>query len=97
MDNTNSAELMALPGLEALRLMVAGKFASPSIAATMGFTLVEVEHGFAAFEGEPSDRVLNPMGVVHGGWALTLIDSCTGCAGHTTLPPGVGYGTSKPK
>jgi uncharacterized protein (TIGR00369 family) len=97
MDNTNSAELMALPGLEALRLMVAGKFASPSIAATMGFTLVEVEHGFAAFEGEPSDRVLNPMGVVHGGWALTLIDSCTGCAGHTTLPPGVGYGTVETK
>jgi uncharacterized protein (TIGR00369 family) len=97
MDSTNSAELMALPGLEALRLMVAGKFASPSIAATMGFTLVEVEHGFAAFEGEPSDRVLNPMGVVHGGWALTLIDSCTGCAGHTTLPPGVGYGTVETK
>jgi uncharacterized protein (TIGR00369 family) len=28
---------------------------------------------------------------VHGGWALTLIDSAAGCAGHTLLPPGVGY------
>jgi uncharacterized protein (TIGR00369 family) len=97
MANTDSAELMALPGLEALRLLIAGKLAPPTISATLGFALVEVEHGFAAFEGEPSDRVLNPMGVVHGGWALTLIDSCCGCAGHTTLPPGVGYGSVETK
>ncbi len=63
----------------------------------MGFTLVEVDHGFAVFEGEPSDRVLNPLGAVHGGWALTLIDSACGCAGHTTLPAGVGYGTVETK
>lgn len=97
MENTNSKELMSLSGIEALRLLIAGKFAPPTIGATMGFTLVEVEKGFAAFEGEPSDRVLNPMGAVHGGWALTLIDSCCGCAGHTLLPPGVGYGTVETK
>lgn len=97
MENTNSKELMSLPGIEALRLLIAGKFAAPTIGATMGFTLVEVDKGFAAFEGEPSDRVLNPMGAVHGGWALTLIDSCCGCAGHTLLPPGVGYGTVETK
>jgi uncharacterized protein (TIGR00369 family) len=97
MENTDSQAIMAMTGLEALRAMIAGHFAPPTIAATMGFTLVEVEHGFAAFEGEPSARVLNPMGAVHGGWALTLIDSCTGCAGHTTLPAGVGYGTVETK
>jgi uncharacterized protein (TIGR00369 family) len=97
MENTDSQALMAMSGLEAMRAMIAGQFAPPTIAATMGFTLVEVDHGFAAFEGEPSARVLNPMGAVHGGWALTLIDSCCGCAGHTTLPPGVGYGTVETK
>jgi uncharacterized protein (TIGR00369 family) len=97
MENTDSQALMAMTGLEALRAMIAGRFTPPTIAATMGFTLVEVEEGFAAFEGEPSARVLNPMGAVHGGWALTLIDSCTGCAGHTTLPAGVGYGTVETK
>jgi len=66
MSNTNSAKLMGLPGLEALKLLIAGKFAAPTISATMGFTLVEVEHGFAAFEGEPSDRVLNPLGTAAG-------------------------------
>jgi uncharacterized protein (TIGR00369 family) len=90
-------ELMSMTGLEGLRAMVEGRFPPPSIAATMGFTLVEVEHGIAVFEGEPSDKILNPLGVVHGGWALTLIDSACGAAGHTTLPAGVGYGTLETK
>jgi uncharacterized protein (TIGR00369 family) len=41
--------------------------------------------------------VLNPLGIVHGGFALTLIDSCCGCAGHTLLPAGAGYGTLETK
>jgi uncharacterized protein (TIGR00369 family) len=56
-----------------------------------------VEDGKAIFIGDPSDRILNPLGIVHGGWALTLIDSCTGCAAHTTLPAGVGYTTVETK
>jgi uncharacterized protein (TIGR00369 family) len=83
--------LLGLSGLEGLRALIAGKHPAPSIATTLGFTLAEVEEGRAVFVGKPSDRVLNPLGIVHGGWALTLIDSCTGCAAHTTLPAGVGY------
>ena len=43
------------------------------------------------FEGEPGMESTNPMGAVHGGWALTLIDSACGCAAHTTLPQGLAY------
>jgi len=89
--------LMAVSGLEAMRALIAGKFAPPSIAATLGFALAEVDVGRAVFVGIPSDRVLNPLGIVHGGWALTLIDSCTGCAAHTTLPAGVSYTTVETK
>jgi uncharacterized protein (TIGR00369 family) len=32
--------------------------------------------------------VLNPAGIVHGGWAMTLLDSALGCAVHTTLEKG---------
>ncbi|MBS0386453.1 MAG: PaaI family thioesterase [Proteobacteria bacterium] len=53
--------------------------------------MAEVGDGRAVFVGKPSDRVLNPLGIVHGGWALTLIDICTGWAAHTTRPAGVGY------
>ena len=46
----------------------------------MTFWIVEVGEGFAAFEGEPGGHILNPMGTVHGGWTMTLIDSVTACA-----------------
>ncbi len=51
----------------------------------------------AAFEGEPGEAFLNPMGAVHGGWALTLVDSATGCAGMSLLPPGAAYTTIETK
>ncbi|MBC7768386.1 MAG: PaaI family thioesterase [Phycisphaerales bacterium] len=84
-------QLLNLSGIEALRALIAGDHPPPSIASTLGFYLSEVEDGRAVFIGETSDRILNPLGIVHGGWALTLIDSCTSCAAHTTLSAGVGY------
>lgn len=90
-------KLLSMSGLEGLRYMLAGGHPPPSIATTLGFTLSEVEDGRALFLGDPTDRILNPLGIVHGGWALTLIDSCTGCAAHTTLPAGVGYTTVETK
>jgi uncharacterized protein (TIGR00369 family) len=90
-------ELVKLTGLEAVQGIVAGKFPPPSITTTLGYWLAEADEGRAVFLGEPSDRVMNPLGVVHGGWALTLIDSATGVAAHTTLPAGVGYTTVETK
>ena len=78
-------------GLDALQAMIDGKIPPPPIAQMMGFTLVEVRHGFAVFECEPAEFHYNPIGAVHGGLACTLLDSALGCAGHTTLPNGVGY------
>jgi uncharacterized protein (TIGR00369 family) len=86
-----------LSGLEALRAMIAGRLPGPPMAALLDFRLVEAGEGFAAFEGLTSARLLNPQGTVHGGWALALIDSAAGCAGHSLLPPGVGYATLETK
>jgi uncharacterized protein (TIGR00369 family) len=90
-------QMEGLSGLDMLRAMIAGRLPAAPIAATLGFRLTEVEEGRALFEGEPSPGLLNPLGSVHGGWALTLIDSATGCAVHTTLPAGVGYTTVETK
>lgn len=90
-------ELVQMNGLEAMRALIAGRFPPPSIATTLGFHLAEVDDGRAVFLGDPSDRIMNPLGIVHGGWALTLIDSCCGCAAHTTLAPGRGYTTVETK
>ena len=91
------AQLKAMSGLEILQAMVAGGAARPMIGATLGFALVEVERGRAVFEGEPGPHLLNPLGAVHGGYALALIDSACGCAVHTELDAGVGYTTVETK
>ena len=49
------------------------------------------------FEAEAGDHLLNPLGSVHGGFALTLIDSAAGCALHTMLHAGTGYATVETK
>jgi uncharacterized protein (TIGR00369 family) len=86
-----------MSGKELLQAIVEGRLPQAPISKTMSFWLVEVGDGFAAFEGEPGADLLNPMGVVHGGWALTLIDSVTACAGHSLLPAGSTYTTVETK
>jgi uncharacterized protein (TIGR00369 family) len=86
-----------MSGREFLQAMIEGRLPPPSIATTMSFRLVEIGDGFAVFEGDAGPHLLNPLGIVHGGWALTLIDSATGCAAHTLLQPGASYTTIETK
>jgi uncharacterized protein (TIGR00369 family) len=51
----------------------------------------------AVFECNPGEQHYNPIGVVHGGLAMTLLDSAMGCCVHTRLPPGTGYTTLEVK
>ena len=90
-------DIKHLSGLEMLRAMIAGDLPAAPIAEPLGFRLVEVDEGRAVFEGAPGPRLLNPLGAVHGGYALTLIDSACGCAVHTELGAGVGYTTVETK
>jgi uncharacterized protein (TIGR00369 family) len=85
--------LLASDGVTFLREMIAGKHPIPPIAALLGFTLTEVEEGRAVFAGLPEFRHYNPIGVVHGGFAATLLDSALGCAIHSTLKKGEAYTT----
>jgi uncharacterized protein (TIGR00369 family) len=90
-------DVAGMTGRDMLQAMVDRKVPAPPIAQTLGFWLAEVGDGTCVFEGETGPHLLNPLGGVHGGWALTLIDSATGCAAHTTLPAGVGYATVETK
>lgn len=91
------AEAAEMSGKTFLQAIIDRRLPQPPISGALGFWLVEVDDGFAAFEGEPTANLLNPMGTVHGGWALTLIDSATGCAAATLLPAGSGYTTVETK
>lgn len=90
-------KIASMTGLELLRAIAAGELPGPGMGKTMGFRLAEVERGRAVFEGAPGPHLLNPLGSVHGGFALTLIDSACGCAVHSELDPGVGYTTVETK
>ncbi len=84
-------------GLELLRLMVERRLPPPPIALTLGFALVEVEDGRAVFVSDPGEHLYNPIGSVHGGFAMALLDSAMGCAIHTRLAAGEGYTTVEVK
>jgi uncharacterized protein (TIGR00369 family) len=80
-----------MSGMEYLEAIVAGEVPPPPIAVTMRMGPIELGEGRAVFAGEPGEEHYNPIGVVHGGYAATLLDSALGCAVHTTLPAGVAY------
>lgn len=85
--------LRGMTGLELMRAIIAGRLPRPPISLTLGFTLNEAFEGRAVFEGQTGEYLYNPIGTVHGGFAATLLDSCMGCAVHTTLPAGMAYTT----
>jgi uncharacterized protein (TIGR00369 family) len=81
-----------LGGLQLLQKMI-DDGRGPPIAATLQFRLAEIEKGRAVFRAVPGPHAYNPIGVVHGGYAATLLDSACGCAVHSMLEPGQGYTT----
>ena len=85
----------SMSGLQLMQTMLAGELPAPPIARTLDFLLIEVGPGRAVFQGAPGPAHLNPMGGVHGGWYATLLDSCVGCAVHTTMPVGKAYTTAE--
>jgi len=87
----------AMPGIEFLRAMRDGRLPRPPIAQLLGFNLVEVEPGRAVFECLPGEQHYNPIGVVHGGLAMTLLDSAMGCCVQTHMPAGGTYTTLEAK
>lgn len=87
------SEIVSRSGLDLLQAMREGHVPAPPISGVLDFRLTEVEFGLVVFTGQPRRRHYNPIGTVHGGWTATLLDSCMGCAVHTTLDQGEAYTT----
>lgn len=83
------ARIRALSGLEALRAWAAGEIPGPPMADTLDISGIEVEEGRVTFSVEPQEFHYNPLGLIHGGLVLTLLDSAMSCAFQTLLPAGV--------
>lgn len=86
-------ELRSRSGMAFLQGIASGALPPAPIAELLGITPISVEPGVTVFQGSPSLAHYNPSGVVHGGYAATLLDTAVGCAIHTLLPAGKGYTT----
>ncbi|MCK9249704.1 MAG: PaaI family thioesterase [Solirubrobacteraceae bacterium] len=80
-----------MSGREYLEAIADGWLPPAPIAQVMGFDVTRIGDGEVEFTGHPDESVYNPIGMVHGGFVATLLDSVVGCAVHTQLPAGVGY------
>ena len=87
----------SMSGIEFLQAIRDGKLPAAPIAALLGMRLAEVERGHAVFEVAPAEQHYNPIGVVHGGLAMTLLDSAMACSVQTHIPAGSGYTTLEVK
>src|SRR5262245_8609466 len=89
--------LQTLSGLESLHRLISGELPPPPMARLMDIRLTEVARGRAVFVAMPSEFHYNPLGIVHGGFAATVLDSAMGCAVHSTLEAGDAYTTAELK
>lgn len=87
----------SMSGIDFLRAIRDGRVSAAPISELLGFRLVEVEPGHAVFEVVPGEQHFNPIGVVHGGLAMTLLDSAMACSVQTEIPAGSGYTTLEVK
>ena len=94
-DAIPAERLATTPGLELMAEMLEGKLPPPPIGKALNFALAAVEDGYARFRGVPLREHYNPAGVVHGGWAATLLDSALGCCVWTQVPVGSAYTTAE--
>lgn len=85
------ADVVSRQGRELLQAMADGRVPQPPMAGALSFQLTGVGEGRCVFTGTPNTQFYNPLGTIHGGWIATLLDSCMGCAVHTTLEAGLAY------
>jgi uncharacterized protein (TIGR00369 family) len=82
----SAAAARGMSGREYLEALRDGKLDPPPMVALMGMSLVEVGDGRVVFAAEAREYLYNGIGLVHGGFAATMLDSAIGCAAITAAP-----------
>lgn len=90
-------EIRHMAGIEIFRAIMTGDLPAPPVSAISNQRIVAAEAGRITWEAIPPANFLNPMGGVHGGWVMTVMDSALACAVHSALPAGKGCTTIEVK
>lgn len=80
-------------GLTVLQGVAESHSYGSSIAETMGMHIVSAQSGNVLISAQPDARHLNPMGIVHGGFAATCLDTAAALAVFSTLDADTHYAT----
>jgi uncharacterized protein (TIGR00369 family) len=88
-DPADLAVAARLTGRELIEWILRGDLPAPSIGATMQFRVTGVGDGLVHLQAVPGHQHLNPVGTVHGGFAMTVLDTAMAMAIFTRLPAGV--------
>ncbi|PZR57880.1 MAG: aromatic compound degradation protein PaaI [Candidatus Meridianibacter frigidus] len=83
----------SMSGIEYLRAMRDGALPAAPVAALMDLQFDAIEPGRLVFRAVAREFFTNPIGIVHGGFAATLLDSAMGCATITVLAAGQTFAT----
>jgi uncharacterized protein (TIGR00369 family) len=83
----------SLSGLDFLNGIKDGLYPAPPFSEITDIWPLSIAAGYVVFQGTPSARFCNPLGIVHGGWIALLLDTVMGCAVHSALPAGKGFAT----
>jgi len=76
-------------GLENIRkILDADSPVHDAMGTMLNLELKEFSEGICVYEGTPDARHLNPRGVIHGGWAMSILDAAAVLAVVTALPKG---------
>jgi uncharacterized protein (TIGR00369 family) len=82
--------IKTLSGLELFGRIMRGEEPNAPYLELIGARIVEVSEGRVVCKSTPGPQHYNPMGVAHGGYASSLLDTAMGCAIHTLCKPGTG-------
>lgn len=85
---SDAIALAALSGIEYFQKLLSGELQVPPMLQLFGIRLKEVEYGRVLVAATVEERFYNGTGVVHGGFAATLLDTALGCSINSTTPPG---------
>jgi uncharacterized protein (TIGR00369 family) len=82
--------IKSIGGLELFNRILRGEEPNAPYLELIGAWFTEVSKGRVICKSKPGRQHYNPMGVTHGGYASSLLDTAMGCAIHTVCEPGTG-------
>ncbi|MEO8379421.1 MAG: PaaI family thioesterase, partial [Acidobacteriota bacterium] len=92
---TNTRNTMS--GLDYMRRVASGEVEGAPMVRLLGMRMTEVAEGRVVITAEMRPEHENGLGIAHGGFAATLLDTALSCAVNTLQPAGKIYTTLEMK